>query len=41
MVRIAAVSYLNTLPFVYGLKQSQLVDTIDLNLDYVPELRNR
>ena len=34
MVRIAAVSYLNTLPFVYGLKQSQLVDTINLNLDY-------
>ena len=34
MVRIAAVSYLNTLPFIYGLKHSRLIDTIDLDLDY-------
>lgn len=34
MVRITAVSYLNTIPFVYGLKQSRLANNIDLHLDY-------
>ena len=34
MIKISAVSYLNTLPFIYGLKQSKLIDTIDLQLDY-------
>ena len=34
MIKISAVSYLNTLPFIYGLKQSKLIDTIDLHLDY-------
>ena len=34
MRRISAVSYLNTIPFIYGLKQSRLMDTIDLQLDY-------
>ena len=34
MIRISAVSYLNTIPFIYGLKQSQLIDNIDLQLDY-------
>ena len=34
MLKISAVSYLNTIPFIYGLKQSKLVDTIDLHLDY-------
>ena len=34
MIKITAVSYLNTLPFIYGLKHSRLIDTIDLDLDY-------
>ena len=34
MVRISAVSYLNTIPFIYGLKQSKLIEIIDLCLDY-------
>jgi chorismate dehydratase len=34
MVRIIAVSYLNTAPFIYGLKQSKLIDSINLTLDY-------
>ena len=34
MVRISAVSYLNTIPFIYGLKQSKLIEMIDLCLDY-------
>mgnify|MGYP001339341317 CR=1 FL=1 len=32
--KVSAVSYLNTIPFIYGLKQSKLMDTIDLQLDY-------
>jgi len=32
--KVSAVSYLNTIPFLYGLKQSKLMDTIDLHLDY-------
>lgn len=34
MIRISAVSYLNTLPFIYGLQTSNLVDSICLELDY-------
>jgi len=34
MLKISAVSYLNTIPFIYGLNQSRLVDSIDLYLDY-------
>ncbi len=34
MVRISAVSYLNTIPFIYGLKQSKLMKTIELYLDF-------
>jgi chorismate dehydratase len=32
--KVSAVSYLNTIPFIYGLKQSELINTIDLQLDY-------
>ena len=32
--KVSAVSYLNTTPFIYGLKQSELINTIDLQLDY-------
>lgn len=32
--KISAVSYANTYPFLYGLKKSSIIDTIDLSLDY-------
>ena len=32
--KVSAVSYLNTIPFIHGLKQSELINTIDLQLDY-------
>jgi len=32
--KVSAVSYLNTIPFIYGLKQSELINTINLQLDY-------
>jgi len=32
-IKISAVSYLNTKPFVYGLVHSALIDKIDLSLD--------
>lgn len=32
-LKISAVSYLNTLPFIYGLKQSSISNKIDLELD--------
>ena len=32
--KVSAVSYLNTVPFIHGLKQSELTHNIDLQLDY-------
>ena len=32
-IRISAVSYLNTKPFVYGLQHSDLINRVDLSLD--------
>lgn len=32
-VRVSAVSYTNTLPFIYGLQHSPLIDRIELSLD--------
>ncbi|MDG2263422.1 MAG: menaquinone biosynthesis protein [Flavobacteriales bacterium] len=32
--KVSAVSYLNTVPFIHGLKQSELIHNIDLQLDY-------
>ena len=34
MYKVSAVSYLNTLPFIYGLKTSELINSINLQLDY-------
>ena len=34
MLKISAVSYLNAIPFIHALKQSELISTIDLQLDY-------
>ena len=34
MIKISAVSYLNSIPFIYGLKNSKLIDIIDLHLDH-------
>jgi chorismate dehydratase len=32
--KVSAVSYLNTIPFIYGINQSNFKDKIDLSLDY-------
>ena len=32
--KVSAVSYLNTIPFIYGLKNSPIFDQIELSLDY-------
>lgn len=34
MIRVSAVSYLNTEPFIYGLKRNRFSDNIRLSLDY-------
>ena len=34
MISISAISYLNSIPFIYGLKQSSLINNIHLQLDY-------
>ena len=34
MIKVSAVSYLNTLPFIYGIQQSNISNIVDLNLDY-------
>ena len=41
MIKVAAVSYLNTLPFIYGLKKSSLVNIMDLHLDYPAACANK
>ena len=33
MITISAISYLNTIPFLYGLQHSGILSNIDLNLD--------
>ena len=32
--KVSAVSYLNTIPFIHGIKSSNISDFIDLQLDY-------
>ena len=34
MIKISAVSYLNTIPFIYGIERSKLKEVINLELDY-------
>ena len=34
MIKVSAVSYLNTIPFIYGLKNSTIFNQIELSLDY-------
>ena len=34
MIKVSAVSYLNTIPFIYGLKNSTIINQIELSLDY-------
>ena len=34
MIKISVVSYLNTLPFIYGLKQSKLINSFILEMHY-------
>lgn len=39
-IRIGAVSYLNTKPFIYGLEHGPVKDQIELRLDYPSQLVN-
>jgi len=34
VIRVLAISYLNSIPFIYGLKQSKLFKNIDLSVTY-------
>ena len=34
MIKVSAISYLNAIPFIYGLKKSRMKGVIDLHLDY-------
>lgn len=34
MIKVLAISYLNSIPFIYGLKQSELFKDIDLSVAY-------
>ena len=36
-IKISAVSYLNTLPFIYGLEHSGLLSTVELSRDIPSE----
>lgn len=36
-IRVSAISYLNTAPFVYGLQHSDIVENIDITFDYPSE----
>jgi len=40
-MKISAVSYINTLPFIYGLQHSPIIDKIDLSLDYPAECASK
>ena len=35
--KVSAVSYLNTIPFIHGIKSSNIYDSIDLQLDFPSE----
>jgi len=41
MIKIAVISYLNSLPFVYGLKQSNLFQEISLSIEYPSKIAER
>ena len=36
-IRVSAISYLNSIPFVYGLENSPLLSEIELSLDIPSE----
>ena len=40
-IRISAISYLNSIPFVYGLEKSSLLSQIELSLDIPSECANK
>ncbi|OQX72984.1 MAG: hypothetical protein B6D64_14480 [Bacteroidetes bacterium 4484_276] len=40
-IRVSAVSYLNTLPFIFGLEQSKIMQTIELSLDTPAQCANK
>ena len=41
MIKVAVISYLNSLPFVYGLKQSNLFQEISLSIEYPSKIAER
>lgn len=40
-IKVSAVSYLNTLPFLYGINNSDIIDEIDLSLDIPSACANK
>lgn len=40
-IRISAVSYINTFPFIQGLENSEISEQIELNLDYPSALKEK
>ena len=40
-IKVSAVSYLNTLPFLYGINNSELKDQLDLSLDIPSDCANK
>jgi len=40
-IKISAVSYTNTLPFLQGIKSSPIIDEVDLSVDYPAECARR
>jgi len=40
-LKVSAVSYLNTIPFVYGMEHSDIIDQIDLELDIPSDCANK
>ena len=40
-IRVSAVSYLNSIPFVYGLENSSIMSQIELSLDIPSECANK
>lgn len=37
MIRVSAISYLNTIPYLYGLLHSGIINLIDIHVDYPAE----
>ncbi len=40
-IRISAISYINTIPFIFGIKNSDIKNKIDLSIDYPAACANK